>query len=147
MEGQKKGFIQWVKAHKKELVITGVSMAAIIAAIVAIKNKDSIVALRESLRKSIDKTPVKPVANSYGAAEDIIHESVPVIETISESQVIQFPVGRTIRSSFDVSAHTRKLPDGFQASAEKIATAAEYGYELMPGQTWVVPHTKGVSIA
>lgn len=147
MEDQKKGFIQWVKAHKKELVIAGISIASIIAIIIAIKNKDSIVALWKSLRKSIDRPPVKSVANSYDAVENIIHESVSLAETVSEAQIIQFPVGRNIQSTFDVSDHIRNLPNGCHASAEKIATAAEHGFKLKSGQTWVDGYTKSLMLA
>ena len=139
MEDQKKGFIQWVKAHKKELVIAGISIASIIAIIIVIKNKDSIVALWKSLRKSIDRPPVKSVANS--------HESVSLAETVSEAQIIQFPVGRNIQSTFDVSDHIRNLPNGCHASAEKIATAAEHGFKLKSGQTWVDGYTKSLMVA
>ncbi len=38
MEKEKKTFVDWVKEHKKELIIAGVSIAAIIAVIVGIKN-------------------------------------------------------------------------------------------------------------
>lgn len=147
MKEEKKGFIKWVKAHKKELIIAGISIASIIGIIIAIKNKDSIVALWESLRKSIDRTPVKSVANSYDAVENIIYESVSVAETVSEAQIIQFPVGRNIQSTFDVSDHIRNLPNGCNASAEKIATAAEHGFKLKLGQTWVDGYTKGVMVA
>ena len=33
--------------------------------------------------------------------------------------------------------HKRKLPDGWKASPEKIATAKENGFDLQPGETWV----------
>lgn len=147
MEKEKKGFIKWVKAHKKALIIAGISIASIIGIIVAIKNKDSIVALWESLRKSIDRTPVKSVANSHDAVKNIIQESVSVAETISEAQIIQFPVGRNIQSTFDVRDHIRNLPNGCHASAKKIATAAEQGLKLKPGQTWVDRYTKSVMVA
>ena len=39
MNEEKKGFIAWVKAHKKELIIAGVGVPAIIAIILGIKNK------------------------------------------------------------------------------------------------------------
>ncbi|MFT4145256.1 MAG: hypothetical protein QM644_12440 [Mobilitalea sp.] len=147
MEEEKKGFMKWVKAHKKALFIAGISIASIMGIIVAIKNKDSIVALRESLRKSIDKTPVKSVANSHDAVENIIHESVSVAETVAEAPIIQFPVGRNIQSTFDVSDHIRNLPNECHASAKKIATATEHGFKLKPGQTWVDGYTKSMMVA
>lgn len=46
---------------------------------------------------------------------------------------------------YDVSKHIRNLPKGQRASAEKIATAMENGFELKEGQTWVTDYVKGVA--
>jgi hypothetical protein len=69
--------------------------------------------------------------------------SVPVIEVFPATEIT---VVRTIgieKSPFDVSEHLRNLHIGWQASATKIATAAEHGIDLQPGQTWVDSFTKG----
>ena len=42
----------------------------------------------------------------------------------------------------DVTEHIRNLPEGWHASEKKIASAAEHGYNLKPGQTWVENYTK-----
>ena len=42
----------------------------------------------------------------------------------------------------DVTEHIRNLPEGWHASEKKIASAAEHGYNLQPGQTWVENYTK-----
>lgn len=47
------------------------------------------------------------------------------------------------RIPHDVAEHLRNLPNGWKASAEKIATAAEHGYDLRPGQTWVEAYRTG----
>lgn len=39
MKEEKQGFIQWVKVHKKELIIAGISAAAIIGVIIGIKKE------------------------------------------------------------------------------------------------------------
>ena len=39
--------------------------------------------------------------------------------------------------SHHASKHIRNLPEGHNASAEKIATAEEHGFSLGEGQTWV----------
>jgi hypothetical protein len=39
-----------------------------------------------------------------------------------------------------VVGHKRWLPDGSEASAEKLREAAELGMKLEPGQTWVTSH-------
>ncbi len=42
---KKKEFENWVKNHKKELIIAGVGIGFVIATIAAIKNKDTLEAL------------------------------------------------------------------------------------------------------
>jgi predicted membrane chloride channel (bestrophin family) len=38
MDEEKKGFMAWVKEHKKELILAGVSIGVIIAIVLGIKN-------------------------------------------------------------------------------------------------------------
>ena len=147
MEEQKTEFIQWVKTHKKDLIIAGVSIAAIIGIIVGIKNKDSIMALWESLRKSMEKDPIKSLVYPCEMVEKITYESVPVVNAVSSTEIIKFPSNHNTQVPFDVRDHIRNLRDGWHASAKKITTAAEYGYNLKPGQTWIDTYTKGVSVA
>ncbi len=47
------------------------------------------------------------------------------------------------RAAHDVSEHVRNLPPGWNASQEKTETAADHGYNLEPGQTWVESYTTG----
>lgn len=56
MEEQKRGFIEWIKVHKKELLIAGISVTAIIAAVLGYRNRESIVALWDTLKKLCKKT-------------------------------------------------------------------------------------------
>lgn len=51
MEEQKKGFIKWIMAHKKDLLIAGISITAIIAAVLVYRNHESIVALWDTLQR------------------------------------------------------------------------------------------------
>lgn len=51
------------------------------------------------------------------------------------------------QSIIDVSEHLRNLHEGWKASEDKIATAAENGFELEPGQTWVGAYQKGGTAA
>ncbi len=143
---KKKEFIQWVKDHRKELIIGTGSIISIIAIILAIKNKDALMNYWETLRKSIDKPSVKSITNVCKDTEKFIPKSSSTIEVISKSKIIKFPIDCNNRSVVDVSSHIRNLPNGFRASSEKIAMATKYGYELLPGQTWVATYTKGVDI-
>lgn len=133
MEKEKKTFVDWVKEHKKELIIAGVSIAAIIAVIVGIKNHKALEEAQLSLRKLVEKTP----------------EAIPTVNTASIAEVtpvkdiVEINIVTADRIPHDVAEHLRNLPNGWKASAEKIATAAEHGYDLRPGQTWVEAYRTG----
>lgn len=140
MEQEKKGFVAWVKAHKKQLIIAGVSIGAIIAVVLGIKNKDALIKMRGTLKESI-KEPVTLVSK--------LTEAAPVTSVINITEVEEIPavkisdVNRTIQYPFDVSDHIRNLHPGWKASAEKIAEAEMLGIVLQLGQTIVDGYTKG----
>lgn len=126
--------IQWIKEHKKQLIIAGISIGALIAIVLGIKNREAIKGLWNSLRKVAEKptvaaTKVVPIEAPTPVVEDVVtvvvqhHENIP----------------------HDVAKHLRNLPLGQHASAEKIATALENGFELAEGQTWVTNYATGVA--
>ena len=53
---QRKHFIIWVKEHKRELLLTGISITAILATAVASKNRKAIIELWDELKKLIDRS-------------------------------------------------------------------------------------------
>ena len=53
IENDKKGFVKWVKEHKDQLALAGVSVAAVIAVILGLKNKDSITNVCLTLKDEI----------------------------------------------------------------------------------------------
>lgn len=136
MEQQKAAFISWVKEHKKQLIIAGISATAIIGTILAVRNRKELVKLSESLCDLIKKHNGK--CNITSATEEILPSAVdtshfPEIHVTKNTNTVPF----------EVSSHIRNLSNGRQASAKKIATAVENGYVLEPGQTWVDSYTKG----
>jgi len=68
--------------------------------------------------------------------------SAPVIEVVPMTEITVIRMTDIEQSHFDVSKHIRNLHEGWEASATKIATAAEHNYNLQPGQTWVDSFTK-----
>ena len=54
MEENQKGFIAWVKAHKKQLIIAGISITAIIGVILGIKNKKTLDELWKALKNRLE---------------------------------------------------------------------------------------------
>ena len=143
MQEEKTGILAWIKAHKKELIITGISMTTIIGVILGIKNREAIMNLWESLRLAITKQPLEAAEVKSILSTTSAPISVPVIDIVPATEITVIRTTGTAQSPFDVSEHLRNLHEGWQASATKIATAAEHGYNLQPGQTWVELFTKG----
>ena len=51
----RKGFIAWVKEHKTQLILTGISVTTILATALGLKNKDAIADFWNTLKKQIEK--------------------------------------------------------------------------------------------
>lgn len=132
MEENKKGFVDWVKDHKKQLLVAGISVTAIIGTIIGLKNKEAISELWETLEKIISKTPEK-LPESINIAQAV----PPVFEEPTPVRLYTSP-----QESFGVSQHIRKLSGGRHNSAEKAAEAAALGIDLLPHQTLVDAYTK-----
>lgn len=145
---KKKSFLLWVKEHKKQLIIAGVSVVTIVGIILGIKNRESIMKLWESLRLVVTKQPMQAAEVKIMLSTTSAPISVPVIDTVPVTEITVIKTtGGIARSPFDVSEHFRNLHEGWQASATKIATAVAHGYDLQPGQTWVDSFTKGGAAA
>ena len=140
---EKTGILAWIKAHKKELIIAGISITAIISVILCIKNRESIMRMWESLRLSITKQPLKATEGKSMLSTTSTPISVRVIEVVPATEITVIRTTDIAQSPFDVSEHLRNLHEGWQVSATKIAAAAGHGYNLQPGQTWVDSYTKG----
>lgn len=143
MEEQKKGFLAWIKAHKKELVIAGISLTALIGIILCIKNRDSIEALWKSLSRAIKKSPAEVREVSRTTIKKIAHSSVTVTDVINPTEIPVINTTRTFQNPFEVSDHIRNLHEGWRASAKKITEAEAMGIILQPGQTLIDAYTKG----
>ena len=132
MKEQRK-FIRWIRKHKKQLIIAGISIGTLIAVVLGIKNRDTIKSLWASMKKVVEK-PVDSVAKAVPV--ETVHPAVEDVGVVAAQHHAAIP--------FDVSKHIRTLPEGWRASPEKIATALENGFELAEGQTWVIDYAKGV---
>lgn len=150
---QHRSIIAWAKAHKKELAIAGISIAVLIATILCIKNKSALKAYWASLKKAIaqpEQTPKVPVTKT--PPQQIIHiaveEAKPVVQLVTPvADVAPAIPRRPCLLPYEVDPHIRELHPGWQASAEKIATALEHGFVLKEGQTWVTGYVKGGTAA
>lgn len=132
---ERKGFICWIKEHRKKLTIAGISIGALILIVLGIKNQEMIKVVWDSLRKAVKQPTAK-------AAEAVTKVTVEIpLEPIQE--VITAVTSNSETLPFEVSRHIRNLPEGWHASPEKIAEALKNNIILMDGQTWVESYMKG----
>lgn len=141
MNEQKQKYINWIKTHKKELIVAGGSISAIIAIVYCYQKRGEILKYLKNPKFQILKLP-------FGTNSSLVVESIgksaPTKSGLSLPQENRsiVPIRKLESESFDVLGHIRNLHDGWHASAAKIVAATERGYELLPGQTWVNNYTK-----
>lgn len=134
---ERKRLVQWIKAHKKELIIAGVSIAAVVGVVLLIRNRKALKAYWSYLLGLIPKSET---------ASTVSETSVKAAEVVAKSAEACKKAARTDNViPFEVAKHIRNLPDGWHASPGKIATALENGVTLHEGQTWVDTYWKGVA--
>lgn len=126
---------EWIKENKKKLIIAGVSIGAVLAAIIACKNLDELERVFKSLQSIVDQ------ASEKVSMADKLETYISCQNGTSEDS--EDGPNKTTRSPHDVSEHVRNLPEGWSASEEKKASAAERGIELQPGQTLVDAYSTG----
>lgn len=129
---EKHKFVNWVKDHKKQLLIAGISVTAVIGIIIGLKNKEAIKELWKNLENSLSKTTEK------------LPESITIVKTDPQviEEVIPVRLYTSPQETFDVSQHIRNLSGGRHHSIEKAAEVAALGIDLLPHQTLVDTYTK-----
>lgn len=127
---EQKTLICWIREHKKEIAIAGISITALVGLALGIKNKETMEVFWNVLKNNDPKIPIKT-------------ETPKIVEQVSDIESVVIPMHREYKEPFDVSSHIRNLHEGWKASPEKLAKAAAYGIELLPGQTLVEGYTKG----
>ena len=131
---EQKGLIRWIKKHKNELAIVGISITTLITLVLGIKNKEMIRSLWNSLQVNINQPSV------------IVPKKMPDAAMQIKSESIQIDVPAVAKANslpYEVSQHIRNLHAGQHASPGKIASAMEKDIILMDGQTWVKSYMKG----
>lgn len=135
--------LAWVKVHKKERIITGVSSTAIIAIIFCYRNKKYLTTLWTTLQAAIAKIlESEPVV-----AEAIIEAPETIVDVIEPMKLMVVDSSNIDQISFEVSKHIRNLPKGWKPSSVKVETAAENGIHLLQNQTWVADYMKSGAVA
>ncbi|MDE1549833.1 hypothetical protein [Jeotgalibaca caeni] len=130
-ESKKKSLFERVKDHKKEIVAGTVIILSVVAIVLVVRNKDSLMAsikssdTEGSLNKNLEiKSNVAPTIS--GAIPTSISDNSPIATTI-------------------VIGHVRNLPEGWKPSTNKLELARNLGYFLEEHQTWVNSYTKAVA--
>lgn len=131
MREQKYKLWLWVKAHKKQLLIAGVSITAIAAILLGIKKREALTSLWNELNAKIDKAP------TLGMEEPVVMISDSITESVNSTRGYTLP-----NTPVNVEWHLRNLSGGRQHSAAKAAEAVQLGIELLPNQTIVDSYTK-----
>lgn len=129
---EKEVLIDWIKKHKIKLILAGVSVPVILALVIGIKNRDEIIKVFKWLIKLADETSQKVTDPTISTNLD----DMLVLETMD------FNIPQVESDLINVCSHIRNLHEGCTPSAEKLASAAQMGYELNPRQTWVKKYTK-----
>ena len=127
--------IQWIKAHKKQLILAGIGIAAMIALVLGIKNKDTLKALWAALKGAVEPTAER-ISDAVTTTVTEIPTETPALLLSNDPRVAQ-----------EVRRHIRNLHEGWLASPEKLAAAREMGILLQEVQTWVDNYMKGVCAA
>ncbi len=124
MEENKKDFIEWVKAHKAQLVIAGVGVASLIVTVVGMKNKDAITELWAQFQNQLKKTP----------------QALP--EVLEEAEIA--PITSIAQEASSCPPHRmfiRNLPEGWHHSMAKAMEAEALGISISYNQTIVGPYS------
>lgn len=132
MEEKKDSFKAWVIAHKKQLILAGISISVVLGIILGIKNKDALEELWTAMKLKIRNVPKTELI-----VEPISQTSTPQLQIVTAPHTYTRP-----QEPVNVGLHIRTLSGGRTHSAEKTAEALALGIDLLPNQTLVDPYTK-----
>ena len=132
MEEKKNSFKAWVIAHKKQLILAGISISVVLGIILGIKNKDALEELWTAMKLKIRNVPKTELI-----VEPISQTSTPQLQIVTAPHTYTRP-----QEPVNVGLHIRTLSGGRTHSAEKTAEALALGIDLLPNQTLVDPYTK-----
>ena len=120
-------FWSWVKAHKKQLMIVGISIATTVSIVIGIKNKDTLIPLWNTLEEKVKKTQ---------------HSTVTPLSAVPTALPETAEMHTPSKTNIDVVGHVRTMALNKHHSPQKELEAADLGISLLPNQTFVSPYTK-----
>ena len=123
----------WFRKHRKGVLIT-VTIVAVTGtvAILLINGKKVKMPIKELAEKLVPERhkTLKPVETAVDAVQHAAPEDAKVAETVTAEL-------DGVLKTFPRSEFIRQLHEGWHASAEKLAQAAEMGITLKPNETIV----------
>lgn len=127
IENDKKGFVKWVKEHKDQLALAGVSVAAVIAVILGLKNKDSITNVWLTLKDEIKKG--KPLSAKWYEKADL-EELKDVRDSVQKAYL-------NPKLSMETRGHLWDLlPVIDNAIGKREWAGKEYGFHVKSENGW-----------
>lgn len=88
---EQKTLIQWIREHKKEIAIAGISITALVGLGLGIKNKETMEVFWNALKNNDPKIPIKT-------------EAPRITEQVSSIESVVIPMHREYKEPFDVSS-------------------------------------------
>lgn len=147
--------IQWIKTHKKQLIITGIGIAVTALVALGITHRDELEELLQSFSDMVNSSTPESQEDPGVGQTSLLIDPAPILdlEELSlgeeicplELPEIDIVLGESLyyENPFEVRSHIRNLPHGHHASQGKIEEARSVGIELLKGQTLVDSYMKG----
>ena len=135
MEDSQTRFVAWVRAHKKQLLLAGISTTAILGIILGLKNRETIIKLWAALESGNEKNRAEIPNVSFAT-----QSPMPPLEEVVNLRSYTSP-----QEPVFVRLHIRTLPEGKSHSPAKAAEAVAMGIVLPPNQTIVDAYPKYVA--
>jgi hypothetical protein len=135
-------FKAWVHKQRKGLVITGVIVGIVGTVAIVLINSRKVKIPVDEFATRIVPDVAKPTSPKVltNITQDVIPTAVEVAETVTVEE-------DGVLKTFPRAEFIRKLHDGWNASAPKLAQAAEMGIDLKPGETIVNACTVTMKVA
>ncbi len=73
VQNEKKDFVAWIKSHKTQLILAGISVPTIISVVLGLKNKDAIKALWKNLSEGIKEANMYSPKWFETATDDVLN--------------------------------------------------------------------------
>lgn len=125
---EENGFIAWVKEHKFQLILAGISVTAVLSTALGLKNKDAITGLRNAIKKG------------NGSLYGVKNFEKGDLEKLEKTRKLIQQDYNNPNFDLDYRSYCRNLLNKFDNAIEKIKWAdKKYGYPVHNNGGWHLP--------